>query len=199
MEFHLRVTRLRFSSNSFTVSAVLAGAMLTSCRSSSDSDSKVVKTEDGKELQVLRAAIMTGQGDQYADYIGTEEGIFEKYGISLETAEFAKGINTVDSIVAGTSDTGLLADFAAVNSFGNTLHDTNLVIFSDLSSGGSTTGGLYVAPEYADDLSKLDDINTWAISQGKYEEEYNVRQFYYTAAAEKALPNKVTVDLSSVK
>ncbi len=103
---------------------------------------------------------MTGSPDQYAGYIGTEEGIFEKYGIVLETTEYAYGINTIDAVQNGTADTGNMADFALVNRIGNTIDNTNLVIFSGLSVGASTTsttisGGLYVAPEYADDLTKL--------------------------------------------
>ena len=65
-------------------------------------------TESSTELRKLRVAIMTTQPDQYATYIGNEEGIFEKYNIELETTEYAAGINTVDAIVNGTADTGLL-------------------------------------------------------------------------------------------
>ncbi len=160
--------------------AALSFSLLTACGNSENNNTpSTVKGKNGTELQVLRVAIMTGQGDQYADFIGTEEGIFEKYGISLETTEFVAGINTVDAIVNGTADTGLLADFAAVNRFGNTLHDTNLVIFSDISSGGETNGGLYVAPEYAEDLSKLDGSAGWITSIGTVSEYYNWQAMTY--------------------
>lgn len=124
-------------------------------------------------LKTLRVAIMTGQPDQYADYIGTEQGIFKKYGIELQTTEFVAGINTVDSIVNGTADTGVLADFAAANRFGNTLHATNLVIFSDLSSGFSNNGGLYVAPEYENNLQGLNDSKGWITQIGTVAEYFN--------------------------
>ena len=129
-------------------STALTVTLLASCGSSSSGKTAKKVTKDGKELSVLRVANMTGQPDQYADYIGMEQGIFEKYGISLETSEYAAGINTVDAIATGTADTGLLADFAAVNRIGNTLDNTNLVIFSDLSSSVSYNGGLFVAPKY---------------------------------------------------
>ena len=125
------------------------------------------------DVKTLRVAIMTGQPDQYADYIGTEQGIFKKYGIELQTTEFVAGINTVDSIVTGTADTGVLADFAAVNRFGNTLHATNLVIFSDLSSGVSNNGGLYVAPEFENNLQGLNDSKGWITHIGTVAEYFN--------------------------
>ncbi len=125
------------------------------------------------ELKTLRVANMTGQPDQYADYIGIEQGIFKKYGIDVQTTEFVAGINTVDSIVTGTADTGILADFAAVNRFGNTLHANTLVIFSDLASGVSTNGGLYVAPKYADNLKALNDSEGWITQIGTVIEYFN--------------------------
>ena len=44
----------------------------------------------------------------------------------------------------------------------------------------------------------LDNVNAWAFSHNKFPTEYNIRQFYYTAAAEKAFPENTDVDLSSV-
>ena len=73
-------------------STALTATLLASCGSSSSGKTAKKDTKDGKELSVLRVANMTGQPDQYADYIGMEQGIFEKYGISLETSEYAAGI-----------------------------------------------------------------------------------------------------------
>ena len=154
-------------------STALTATLLASCGSSSSGKTAKKVTKDGKELSVLRVANMTGQPDQYADYIGMEQGIFEKYGISLETSEYAAGINTVDAIATGTADTGLLADFAAVNRIGNTLDNTNLVIFSDLSSSVSYNGGLFFAPKYKDDLDALDESEGWITSIGTVSEYFN--------------------------
>lgn len=131
------------------------------------------KSENGDKPRVLRVANMTGQPDQYADYIGIEQGIFKKYNIDVQTTEFVAGINTIDSVVTGTADTGLLADFAAANRFGNTLHATNLVIFSDLSAGSSNNGGIYVAPKYANDTASLDGSEGWITNIGTVTEYYN--------------------------
>lgn len=154
-----------------TITAAALGLSLLTACSGNSGNSAAPSGENG--LRTLRVANMTGQPDQYADFIGQQQGIFEKHGISLQTTEFVAGINTVDSIVTGTADTGLLADFAAVNRFGNTLEATNLVIFSDLSSSTTTSGGIYVAPEYADDLSKLADSAGWITNIGTVAEYYN--------------------------
>lgn len=153
------------------ISSALALSLLAGC-SNSASDSAAAD-DSGDKLQVLRVALMTGSPDQYAAYIGTEEGIFEKYGVTLETTEHVAGIHTMDAVQNGTADTGLLADFAAANRLGNTLHDTNLVIFSELSVSAPTTGGLYVAAKYADDLSKLDGSEGWITNIGTVSEYYN--------------------------
>ncbi len=128
---------------------------------------------DADGLKTVRVGIMTGAADQYATFIGEEEGIFKKYGIKLETAEYASGINTVDAIQNGTADTGLLADFAAANRFGKTLHATNLAIFSELCVSAPTDGGLYVDSKYADNLESLNNSNGWVTKIGTVSEYYN--------------------------
>lgn len=152
--------------------SVIGVSLFTAC-GNSRSSTKTVSGSNGEKLQVIRVANMTGQPDQYADYIGTEQGIFEKYGIALETSEYAAGINTVDAIATGTADTGLLADFALVNRFGNTLDNTNLVIYSDLSSSVSYNGGLYVAPKYKDNLDALDGSEGWITTVGTVYDYFN--------------------------
>ena len=137
-----------------TLTAALSLSLFTGCQKQASGESTV--TSDGKELKTVRLAVMTGSLEQYYSTVGAEKGIFEKYGIKLETTEYAFGINTIDAIVNGNADVGDMADFAAVNRLGTTLHDTNLVAFSELTGGGVQNGGLYVAPEYADDLKKLD-------------------------------------------
>ena len=53
-------------------STALTVTLLASCGSSSSGKTAKKVTKDGKELSVLRVANMTGQPDQYADYIGME-------------------------------------------------------------------------------------------------------------------------------
>ena len=126
-----------------------------------------------KKTETIRVGYMTGMPDQYAGYIGTQQGIFEKYGVNIESSEYAAGINTVDAIATGTVDVGLLADFAAVNRIGNTLDATNLVIFTELALSEPNIGGLYVAPQYSNDLKSLDGSEGWITQIGTVWEYYN--------------------------
>ena len=133
------------------ISALAASALsislLAGCGNSGSGDTpKVVKGKNGQDLQTLRLAVMTGNLDHYASYVGVEQGIFEKYGINLEITEYAFGINTIDAIANGNADVGDMADYAAVNRLGTTLDQTNLVMFSELNGGEIGDGGLYVAP-----------------------------------------------------
>lgn len=129
--------------------ALTAAIVLAGCGKQPDADN-----EEG--LQPLRVAVMTNGFDQYTVLVGLWQGIFEKNGIKLEVTEYGRGINTIDAVANGTADVGNMANYATVNRFGNTFHDTNLIIFSELSGGGLKTGGLYVAPQYADNLDALD-------------------------------------------
>ena len=159
---------------SLTLTAALSLTTLTAfsgCGTKAAAGSEAPKDANG--VRNLRVAIMTGLPDQYATYIGTEQGIFEKYKIKLSTTEHVAGINTIDAVQNGTADTGVLADFAAVNRFGNTYKNTNLQFFSELSFTSPKAGGLYVAPEYKDDFSKLADGKGWITNIGTVGEYYN--------------------------
>ncbi len=151
----------------------LAGCGNSDSKSGGSSSNNTTSSDSGKELRTIHVGYMTGQPDQYAGYIGTKQGIFEKYGIKIESSEYAAGINTVDAIATGTADIGLLADFAAVNRIGNTLDATNLVIFSELALVEANNGGLYVAPEFANDLKSLDGSKGWITQIGTVSEYYN--------------------------
>ena len=158
------------------VSAAFITVSASACANASataQTGSTAASGETAKELRTIRVGHMTGLPNQYADYIGTQQGIYEKYGIKLETSEYAAGINTVDAIATGTADIGLLADFAAVNRIGNTLDATNLVIFTELALSEFNIGGLYVAPKYADDLKTLDGSEGWITQIGTVWEYYN--------------------------
>ena len=180
----------------FLVASSLSLTAFVGCGDSDDTST----AEDGTELTTLRVAIMTGQADQYATYIGSEQGIFEKYGIELTTAEYAAGINTMDAVQNGTADTGLLADFALVNRIGNTLDDTNLVTFSELTggrTGGDTTGGLYVAEEYADNLEGLYDSPGIITNIGTVSEYQNWLALTYIGLDPDKVENINSTDVSS--
>jgi NitT/TauT family transport system substrate-binding protein len=166
---------------SLLLAGILAAGALTGCGGSTDS---AAGTSDGTEaaageLVVLRDAVMTGQLDQYATEIGKWQGIFEQHGIDLQTTEFVAGIYTIDAVVTGTADIGMMADYAAVNRLGNTLEETDLLIFSELSGAGALTGGLYVAPEYVDNLDALDGSTGFMTMTGTVTDYYTSQAIAY--------------------
>lgn len=140
-----------------------------------EEDSSISSSTNG--LITVRVAVMTGTFTQYTALIGKQQRIFEKNGINLEITEYAAGVNTIDAVVAGQADIGNMADYAAVNRIGNTLDTTDLVIVSEIQ-GGDVNGFLYTAPEYVDDLKKLDGKG-FINSVGTVNEYYNSKIFSY--------------------
>lgn len=158
---------------------LLIGIIITSITGALIGCGKSGSSESGKKLTVLRDAVMTGQLDQYATEVGKWKGIFEKHGIDLKTTEFVAGINTIDSVVSGTADIGMMADYALVNRLGNTLNETNLKIFSELSGAGVQNGGLYVAPKYENNLSALDGSEGFMTMTGTVSDYYTSKAIEY--------------------
>lgn len=196
---------------SLAATAVFILGALSGCGStSSDNSTQTTKetteetassdasTSDG-DLVTVRDAVMTGQLDQYATEVGLWQGLFEKYGIDLKTTEFVAGINTIDSVVSGTADIGMMADYAAVNRLGNTLDATDLKIFSQISGGGTAqSGGLYVDPKYADDLESLDDSEGFMYQEGTVSYYYASKCIEYLGLDE-SKQNLINTDSSQTR
>lgn len=151
-------------------------AEITGTQNTKDSSAQQTDSSEGK-LQPLRLAVMTGMFNHYTALIGVEQGIYKKYGIDLQITEYPAGINTVDALVTGQADLGFVADFAIVNRIGNTLDSTNLVIVSEVQ-GGPVNGGLYVDPQYKDNLAGLDGKG-FVSTVGTVAEYYNSKIFEY--------------------
>lgn len=196
---------------SLAATAVFILGALSGCGStSSDNSTQTTKetteetassdasTSDG-DLVTVRDAVMTGQLDQYATEVGLWQGLFEKYGIDLKTTEFVVGINTIDSVVSGTADIGMMADYAAVNRLGNTLDATDLKIFSQISGGGTAqSGGLYVDPKYADDLESLDGSEGFMYQEGTVSYYYASKCIEYLGLDE-SKQNLINTDSSQTR
>lgn len=178
---------------SVVLTGVLITGALTGCGKTADSSAQAAGSENKEGLTVLRDAVMTGQLDQYATAVGLWQGIFEKHGIDLQTTEFVAGINTIDAVVNGTADIGMMADYATVNRLGNTLNETNLQIFSELSGAGAQNGGLYVAGKYADDLAALDGSEGFMTMTGTVS-DYYVSQAISYLGLEESKQNIISTD-----
>lgn len=195
---------------SLVTAAVFVLGAFSGCGNTSDSgksdtsDAKGIEqtassdSENG-DLVTVRDAVMTGQLDQYATEVGLWQGIFEKYGIDLQTTEFVAGINTIDSVVSGTADIGMMADYAAVNRLGNTLDNTDLKIFSQISGGGvAKSGGLYVDPKYADDPKSLDGSAGFMYQEGTVSYYYASKCIEYLGLDE-SKQNLINTDSSQTR
>lgn len=188
---------------SLAAAAVFVIGTLAGCGNSSTQTTDTTASSDASsssgDLVTVRDAVMTGQLDQYATEIGLWQGIFEKYGIDLQTTEFVAGINTIDAVVNGTADIGMMADYAAVNRLGNTLDATNLQIFSQISGGqAALSGGLYVDPKYADDPKSLDGSAGFMYQEGTVTYYYASKCIEYLGLDE-SKQNLINTDSSQTR
>lgn len=140
----------------FIIAGLAAG--VTGCGNSSNSQSAAAKGENNQTTEeglaeTIRLGVWTGGVDQYIAIVGQEQGIFQKHGITLEVTEFAAGINTIDAIVTGQEDVGMIADFAGVNRIGNTSEDSNIRIIGRYTTAKNYS--LYVKPEEVKELEDL--------------------------------------------
>lgn len=166
---------------------VMAG-IVGGCGSESESTSN--KSEAEGKLETIRLGVWTGGVDQYIAVIGQEKGIFEKYGLQVETTEFATGIDTVDAIVTGQEDIGMIADYAGVNRIGNTKEDFNGRILARYTT--TTNWSLYVNPDV---VTSIEDLagNGVAVNQGTIVDYYTAITYEKAGIAAEE-QKKVNVD-----
>ncbi|MEE8717317.1 MAG: ABC transporter substrate-binding protein [Coriobacteriales bacterium] len=149
------LTRRRFAAIAGVVVLATLTAGATGCgsgepeaRGDSPEASQTGASDGGDSTQGLvpvNVGVMTGNLDQSLVAIGRERGTFEGHGLDVRVSEYAAGINTVDAIVTGQNDIGLLADYAAVNRLGNTSDSTDLRLFVNYQRSHITK--LYVNPD----------------------------------------------------
>lgn len=157
----------------------------------STSSSGAAKSSSEK-LTTIKVGLMTGNIDSWLIPIGEDKGFFKKYGLKTETTQFAAGINTVDAIVTGQNDVGMLADYAAINRFGNTTDSTDLRIITEFYST-DTDDYLYVNPDKVKKLSDLSGQGIAAIPGTVY--EYWMEKTYEKAGVKEA--DRKPVNISS--
>lgn len=101
--------------------------------------------EANKTDNSIRLGVYTGGVDHFLAVIGEEQGFFEKHGLQVEITEFATGLNTVDAIVTGQEDIGLITDYAGINRIGSTKEECNVKILARYTTS-DTYSTLYVNP-----------------------------------------------------
>ncbi|WP_338448543.1 NrtA/SsuA/CpmA family ABC transporter substrate-binding protein [Niallia oryzisoli] len=95
--------------------SIIASLVIAGC-SSSSSETTSGKKSSGKETVQVRMAIDTAAGGSFQFRTAEKQGYFEKYGIEAQISNFAMGVDTINAVLTKQADTGLAADYVAINS-----------------------------------------------------------------------------------
>src|SRR3954468_6979615 len=95
--------------------SLIASLVITGCSSSSEESSSSTENS-GKETSTVRMAIDTAAGGSFQFRAAEKEGYFEKYGVNAQLSNFAMGVDTINAVLTQQADTGLAADYVAINS-----------------------------------------------------------------------------------
>ncbi len=127
--------------------------------------------EESESASKIRLGVYTGGADHIMAIVGQEKGFFENHGLQIDVTQFATGINTVDAIVTGQSDIGLITDYAGVNRIGSTKENCDIKIISRYTTSDSYWT-FYVNPEL---IKEPADLGKYGIAniQGTILEYYN--------------------------
>lgn len=127
--------------------------------------------EESGSASVIRLGVYTGGADHIMAIVGQEKGLFDEHGLLVEITQFATCINTVDAIVTGQSDIGLITDYAGVNRIGSTKENCDIKIISRYTTSDSYWT-FYVNPEL---IKEPEDLGKYGIAniQGTILEYYN--------------------------
>ena len=141
--------------------------------SSDSTQSEKETAAESYEPATIRLGVGTGRTPHLTALVAQQEGIFEKYNLDVQLAEFSAGIDTVNAIELGQVDVGYVADFAGLNRLGNLTdtNDSNLRFIARLEK--TTTMALYVNP---DTVSSLEDLKgkSIALQLGVISEYFNI-------------------------
>jgi len=113
-----------------TFLAVLFAVFLNGC-----GDSKDTKNAAGKNIEKIRVGVDTAAGGSFQIRAAAAEGYFKEQGLEPQLSNFAYGIDTINALLTETTDTGLAADYALLNS----LNRGDLVVLSSLTHSSEQT------------------------------------------------------------
>lgn len=139
----------------------------------------------------IRLGVYTGGADHFLAVVGQEQGIFEKHNINIETTEFASGINTIDAMVTGQEDMGLITDYAGVNRIGSTKEDCTIKIVARYTTADNYWT-FYVNPKLVKSAKDLANQGVASI-QGTILDYYNAA-VYNDAGISKEEQKVINVD-----
>src|SRR3954470_8840952 len=104
----MKKIRLLLLTLSIITSLVIAGCSSSSSESSGGTE--------GSETIPVRMAIDTAAGGSFQFRAAEKHGYFEKYGVEAQISNFSMGVDTINAVLTKQADTGIAADYVAINS-----------------------------------------------------------------------------------
>jgi len=108
--------------------AILTGLLIAGC-SNGTKESSGSTSGNGKET--IRMAVDTAAGGSLQIREAEAQGYFKKHGVEAKLSNFAMGVDTINAVLTGQADTGVAADYVAVN----TLAKGDMVIIATITRG----------------------------------------------------------------
>src|SRR3954471_19297232 len=96
----------------FAILLIIASLVITGCSSKSSGSTE----NNGKETNTIRMAIDTAAGGSFQFRAAEKQGYFEKNAVEAQLTNFAMGVDTINAVLTKQADTGIAADYVAINS-----------------------------------------------------------------------------------
>lgn len=108
---------------------LILSLVLVACGEEKADNSKGTDSGKSTELTKFRLGIDTAAGGSLQFRAAAANGYFQDKGIEPQISNFAYGIDTINALLTGQTDTGLAADYALLNS----LNKGDFVVVSSLT------------------------------------------------------------------
>jgi len=113
----------------------LFGVLLTILLSACSNDGEQKTNAAGNKVEEVRIGVDTAAGGSFQIRAAAANGYFTDHNIQPKLSNFAYGIDTINALLTETTDIGLAADYALLNSLGR----GDLVVLSSLTHSSEET------------------------------------------------------------
>lgn len=119
--------------SSIILFSIFTSLLIAGCSNSSNQSSGSAKA-NGKESNTIRMAIDTAAGGSL-QFRQAEKRLFKQQNVDAKLSNFAMGVDTINAVLTEQADTGIAADYVAINS----LAKGDLVVVATLTRGNEKT------------------------------------------------------------
>ncbi|MDR4945420.1 ABC transporter substrate-binding protein [Neobacillus cucumis] len=120
--------------SSIILFSIFTSLLIAGCSNSSNQSSGSAKA-NGKESNTIRMAIDTAAGGSLQFRQAEKKGFFKQQNVDAKLSNFAMGVDTINAVLTEQADTGIAADYVAINS----LAKGDLVVVATLTRGNEKT------------------------------------------------------------